>query len=150
MQLQYLKDAQTIYDLSYKTDGSAGFDIAAVEETIIFPWKQIHEVTLVHTGLHTAFLAGYELQIRQRSGVSLEYPNYLANGVGTIDSDYRGEIMIPVVNWTNKPWLIFMNERIAQGILSPIVQVNFEDRTRFNKLPETVRGTGGFGSTGRK
>lgn len=148
-----LKIVKTVFTTPtpfYSTPASAGFDISAIEESIIFPYSQKPEVTMVRTGLTVAFPEGFELQIRQRSGLSLKYPNYLANAIGTIDADYRGEIFIPVVNWTKDAWCILPGDRIVQGIVSPIVQVDHQDvTTRLKKLPATVRGTGGFGSTGR-
>ena len=134
----------------YSTPASAGFDISAIEEQVIFPYQITKKVCFVRTGLKVAFPEGYELQIRQRSGLSVKYPNYLANGIATIDADYRGEILLPIVNWTQEPWLILVGDRIAQGIVNPITQVDFQDMTtRTGVLPETSRGEGGFGSTGR-
>jgi len=101
---------------------------------------------MIHTGLAVAIPEGYEINVRARSGLSLKYPNYIAiSGGGTIDSDYRGEIIVPVVNHTADVWLIKRGDRIAQCIVSPIKQCEL---TLMDELPETERGEGGFGSTG--
>jgi dUTP pyrophosphatase len=100
----------------------------------------------VSTGYAVAIPEGYEINVRARSGLSLKYPNYIAiSGGGTIDSDYRGEIIVPVVNHTADVWLIKRGDRIAQCIVSPIKQCEL---TLMDELPETERGEGGFGSTG--
>jgi len=150
--MKLIKEIDSALTPIYASPAAAGFDFSAADEVIVYPFRQAGEVELIHTGLVVAFPEGFELQIRQRSGLSIKYPSYLANSVGTIDSDYRGEIRIPVVNWTEEPWLILPGDRIAQGIMAPIVQAEFDERAVYKKqgLPKTVRGTGGFGSTGGK
>jgi len=128
----------------YMTDGAVAFDICAIEEYTVHS-----TVVKVHTGIAVAIPEGYEINVRARSGLSITYPNYIAiSGGGTIDSDYRGEIIVPVVNNSHrkKPWVIKYGDRIAQCIVAPIERCKL---TIVDKLPETKRGTGGFGHTGR-
>ena len=125
----------------YQTIGSAAFDICSYENLIIQPGDKY----TIHTGISIQVPEGYVLSIRQRSGLSLFYLNYLAISVGTVDSDYRGEILIPVVNRSYLEWYIKRGDRIIQGIIHPIVQVEFEE---VNELSKTKRDINGFGSTG--
>lgn len=128
----------------YKTDGAAGMDLcAAIEEPIIL--KPL-ERKLIPTGLKIELEHGYEAQIRPRSGLSIKHGITLINCVGTIDEDYRGEVCIPVVNISNETYTIQPDERIAQMIIAKVEQAKIEVVT---ELTETVRGTGGFGSTGK-
>lgn len=126
----------------YMTEGAVGFDIYSTISFIL----ACEGVGTVTTGLAVQIPTNTELTIRQRSGLSKVYPNYIAIGIGTIDQDYRGEIMIPVVN--NNPmdsFVINVGDRIAQGIVSPIVRCIVEE---VDELTDTIRGEGGFGSTG--
>lgn len=124
---------------SYATDGSAGFDLSALEEVLIYAGQTL----IVKTGLSFAIPKGYEMQIRPRSGVTVK--TKLRVALGTIDSDYRGEVGIIVDNIGDDLKRIGKGERIAQAIISPIIQATFEQVT---ELDDTERGTGGFGSTG--
>lgn len=125
----------------YQTEGSAGFDFHAVDYIDIHP-KQCYAV---RTGLSVEIPNGFEMQIRQRSGLSMQFPNYIMNVPGTIDSDYRGEIKILIYNHSVSTFDIVPGMRIAQGIIAPVVQFPIIE---VNELSETERGTGGFGSTG--
>ena len=125
----------------YATPGSAGFDLHSVAQYIVPP----RALVMVHTGLAFSFPVGWEMQVRQRSGLSKVHPNYIAIGVGTIDQDYRGEIMIPVVNNDDYKWTIFTGDRIAQAVISPVTTAMF---AVVSELDETKRGAGGFGHTG--
>ena len=129
---------------SYKTDGASGMDLmACTEKTIILePGKSC----LVPTGLSVAFPKEYEIQIRPRSGLAAKNNISVLNTPGTIDSDYRGEIKIILFNHGNKNFKISNNDRIAQMILTPVVKMDLEET---NELPESMRGEGGFGSTGK-
>ena len=128
----------------YKTDGAAGMDLcAAISEPIIL--KPL-ERKLIPTGLKIELEHGYEAQIRPRSGLSIKHGITLINCVGTIDEDYRGEVCIPIVNISNETYTIQPDERIAQMIIAKVEQAKIEVVT---ELTETVRGTGGFGSTGK-
>jgi dUTP pyrophosphatase len=125
----------------YMTDGAAGFDIHAYNEFKIPP----QGTGIVSTQLAVEIPKMSELTIRQRSGLSKTYPNYIAIGIGTIDQDYRGQILIPVVNNSTIDLIISKGMRIAQGIVSPIIRCVIEE---VDELSETTRGEKGFGSTG--
>lgn len=128
----------------YKTEGAAGMDLcAAIENAITL--KPL-ERALVPTGLKIELEHGYEAQIRPRSGLSIKHGITLINCVGTIDEDYRGEVCVPVVNLSNETYSIQPQERIAQMIIARVEQAQLEVVT---ELTETVRGAGGFGSTGK-
>ena len=124
----------------YMTKGAVAFDISAVETYFIKPGDKEQ----IHTGLAVQLPDGYEMTVRQRSGISLKFPNYIVIGHGTIDMDYRGEIIVPVINNTNEDFPIVKGLRIAQCVVSPIIQCDIEE---VEELDETERGTGGFGST---
>lgn len=128
----------------YKTQGAAGMDLcAAIDEPITL--KPL-ERALVPTGLKIELEHGYEAQIRPRSGLSIKHGITLINCVGTIDEDYRGEVCVPVVNLSNNTYTIQPDERIAQMIIARVEQAQIQVEV---KLTETVRGAGGFGSTGK-
>ncbi|QDX91092.1 deoxyuridine 5'-triphosphate nucleotidohydrolase (plasmid) [Brevibacillus laterosporus] len=154
---------------TYATIGSAGFDLVAVEETIIEPG----ETMKIPLGLAFEIPEGYELQIRPRSGVSLRTKLRQSNSIGTIDSDYRGEVcgMFDNINeysdsatcycfniagdeiyvpngrgfLPSGSYIIRKGDRVAQGVIAPVIQASFVES---EKLSDTQRGTGGFGSTG--
>ena len=129
---------------SYKTNGASGMDLMAfIEKPInLEPGKSC----LVPTGLSVAFPIEYEIQIRPRSGLAAKNNISVLNTPGTIDSDYRGEIKIILFNHSNDNFIINNNDRIAQMVLTPIVKMELEET---NELPESIRGEGGFGSTGK-
>jgi len=128
---------------AYQTTGSAGMDICAwLPETILL---QPMERKLIPTGLYIALPIGFEAQIRPRSGMSIKKGLTLVNAVGTIDSDYRGEIMVPIINLSGEVQEIKDGERIAQMIIAKYEQVSWQQVTA---LDETERGAGGFGHTG--
>ena len=127
---------------SYKTKGSSGMDLMAfIDNPITIP---PNTSALISTGLSIAIPEDCEIQIRPRSGLALKSNISVLNTPGTIDSDYRGELKIILFNHGKKDFTVNNNDRIAQMILMPILKVNFEE---VEKLPDTVRGTGGFGST---
>lgn len=128
---------------SYQTVGAAGFDLRACLSVncIIHPGER----KAIPTGIYVSVPCGYELQIRARSGLSLKYGIALVNGIGTVDSDYRGEIQILMVNLGTEDFVIQNGDRIAQGVLAPCLHANFVE---VETLDETERGSGGFGSTG--
>lgn len=128
----------------YKTAGAAGMDLcAAISEPITL--KPL-ERYLIPTGLQIELEHGYEAQIRPRSGLSIKHGITLINCVGTIDEDYRGEVCVPVVNLSNETYTIQPQERIAQMIIARVEQAKIEVVT---ELTDTIRGAGGFGSTGK-
>ncbi|XZF14243.1 dUTP diphosphatase [Chitinophagaceae bacterium MMS25-I14] len=127
----------------YQTIGSAGMDVrASLTEAIVL---QPLERKLVPTGLFIALPDGYEAQVRPRSGLAIKRGLTLVNTPGTIDADYRGEIMVPMINLSAEPQEIKDGERIAQMIIARYEQISWEAVT---ELEETVRGAGGFGHSG--
>ena len=128
----------------YKTDGSSGVDLMAfIKEPIkVLPKTSV----LVPTGICLAIPKDTEIQIRPRSGLAAKSSIGILNSPGTIDSDYRGEIKIIIFNHGSEQFIVKNNDRIAQMILVPILKIDFEE---VNELPETIRGIGGFGSTGK-
>ena len=129
----------------YKTDGSSGVDLSAFldKEVVIKP----NSSDLIPTGLQVAIPEEFEIQIRPRSGLAAKESIGVLNSPGTIDSDYRGELKIILFNHSNKDFIINNGDRIAQMVLVPILKMEFEE---VDSLPETIRGQGGFGSTGKK
>ena len=129
---------------AYKTDGASGMDLMAlVKEPInLTP----NSSCLVPTGLAVAFSSDFEIQIRPRSGLAAKNSISVLNTPGTIDSDYRGEIKVILFNHGKNDFLINNKDRIAQMILTPVIKMDLQET---NELPETVRGKGGFGSTGK-
>ncbi len=127
----------------YQTEGSAGMDLhaAILEEVIILPGERKQ----IPTGIKIAIPNGYEAQIRPRSGLALNYGIGMPNAPGTIDSDYRGEICVILINWGQKPFHIKRGDRIAQMIIAPVSHVLWEP---VHSLPQSNRGPGGFGHTG--
>ena len=124
---------------------SAGMDVAALSNTTILPG----EVKVVKTGVHVAIPAGFEIQVRPRSGMSIKYPNYIANSPGTIDADYRGDIGIVMVNNTKEPMMLDAGDRIAQLVYAEVpIEPTWKMVAGIHELPTSVRGNGGFGSTG--
>ncbi len=129
---------------AYKTSGASGMDLMAfIKEPIILKTKSS---CLVPTGISVAFSEDYEIQIRPRSGLAAKYNISVLNTPGTIDSDYRGEIKIIIFNHGSADFVIKNKDRIAQMILMPVNKMDLEE---VEILPETLRGKGGFGSTGK-
>ncbi len=128
----------------YKTDGSSGMDLMAnVEQTVkILPGEK----KIISTGIMVAIPEQYEIQIRPRSGLAAKNGISVLNTPGTIDSDYRGEIKVILINLGKDIFQINKNDRIAQMIVCPIIKVELKE---VESLPETVRGEGGFGSTNK-
>ena len=129
----------------YKTDGSSGVDLSAFLEKKVVIKPNSSE--LIPTGLQVAIPEELEVQIRPRSGLAAKESIGVLNSPGTIDSDYRGELKIILFNHGNKDFIINNGDRIAQMVLVPIVKMEFEE---VDSLPNTDRGQGGFGSTGKK
>ena len=128
----------------YKTNGASGMDLVAfINKPINIKPKTS---SLIPTGLSLAFSKDYEIQIRPRSGLAAKNNISVLNTPGTIDSDYRGEIKVILYNHGNNNFIINNGDRIAQMILAPVVKMELEET---NSLPETIRGKGGFGSTGK-
>lgn len=126
---------------AYATVGAAGADLASVERCFIAPGER----RLIGTGVFLEIPPGYEVQIRPRSGLALKHGITLLNAPGTIDSDYRGEIKVIVINHGSEPFTVEVGDRIAQMVLQPVFVMDFREE---GGLSETGRGDGGFGSTG--
>jgi dUTP pyrophosphatase len=128
---------------SYQTQHASGMDLysANVEPITI----NCGEIVMIPLGFAMALPANYEAQVRPRSGLGTKFGITLPNSPGTIDADYRGEVSVPLINHGKEPFVIETNMRIAQMIIAPVVQATFEV---VDELDETIRGAGGFGSTG--
>jgi dUTP pyrophosphatase len=140
--------AEAFSDLAppvYASDGAAGADLrAALEKPLVIePGTR----TVVPTGLVLEIPRGFEGQVRARSGLALKTGLALANGVGTIDADYRGEVGVLVVNLGAEPVTLTRGDRIAQLVIAPVARAIFEGAAN---LVDTARGAGGFGSTGER
>lgn len=127
----------------YKTDGASGMDLSSTERVTLMPFER----KLVPTGLAIQLEQGFEAQLRPRSGTSIKHGLTLINCVGTIDSDYTGEIFIPMINLSSTPYTIEIGERVAQMVISSYTSVGIKI---VDELDKTERGSGGFGSTGTK
>jgi dUTP pyrophosphatase len=125
----------------YATVGAAGMDVVAAEHVAIAPGAR-HAVA---TGLALAIPAGFEIQVRPRSGLALKHGVTVPNTPGTIDSDYRGELKVILINHGATPFVVQRGDRIAQLVLAPVVQAEWVE---VDELDTTARGAGGFGSTG--
>ena len=142
--VQFIKTHSKAQLPFYATEGAAGMDLVnTLEEPLTL---KTHERAKVPTGLIMVLPEGYEGQVRPRSGLAAKHGVTLTNCVGTVDSDYRGEICCLMVNLGREPYTIQPGERIAQLVIAPVVQVETEFT---DKVPETKRGSGGFGSTGK-
>ena len=129
---------------SYKTKGASGMDLMAFvkEKIVIKPQTS----ALIPTGLSVAFSEDYEIQIRPRSGLAAKNNISVLNTPGTIDSDYRGELKIIIFNHSNYDFIVNNDDRVAQMVLTPVAKMELKEA---NELPKTLRGEGGFGSTGK-
>ncbi len=161
LEIKWSKVRDTAQVPKFAHDGDAGFDLAAAEDAVIYPFQK----KLVATGLKVELPGGCELQVRPRSGLSLKTSLFLANSPGTIDSNYRGEIGIivyhgPTLNYrgfwqflrsfigmVRTPLVIRTGDRIAQGVINIVPELAFREVPE-EKLAATTRGEGGFGSTG--
>ena len=126
---------------AYATPGAAGMDVLAAEDVTLAPGAR-HAVA---TGFSVAIPPGYEIQVRPRSGLALKHGLSVPNTPGTIDSDYRGELKVIVINHGSEAFAIARGDRIAQLVLAPVTQAAWEEVA---ELDDTARGAGGFGSTG--
>lgn len=135
--------------LKYAKPGDSGFDLRAGLVNDVPGYWEIppRKATVVPTGIKVAVPEGYELQVRTRSGSPLKSDFWVANSPGTVDSGYRGEVGVIVFNYSKEPVTIHAGDRIAQGVIAPVIQVEFEE---VNELDETERGSGAYNSTGVK
>lgn len=126
---------------AYATDGAAGMDVVSAEDVTLAPGAR-HAVA---TGLALAIPAGFEIQVRPRSGLALKHGITVPNTPGTIDSDYRGELKVILINHGGEPFEIRRGDRVAQLVLAPVTRAGWLE---VEELDDTARGAGGFGSTG--
>lgn len=124
------------------SDGAAGMDLRAAEGGMIVP----DGTKVIHTGFATAIPSGYEGQVRSRSGLAAKEHVFVLNSPGTIDADYRGELLVILHNSGAEPFMFFKGDRIAQLVIKPVPEVEVVE---VEELPATLRGVGGLGSTGR-
>ncbi len=125
----------------YATEGAAGMDVVSAEDVTLPPGAR-HAVA---TGLALAIPPGYEIQVRPRSGLALKHGISVPNTPGTIDSDYRGELKVILINHGSQPFVIARGDRVAQLVLAPVTRAFWQE---VSELEDTARGSGGFGSTG--
>jgi dUTP pyrophosphatase len=143
VQLRRLPHADGLDLPSYQTAGAAGMDLhAAVDADVTIA---AGDIVLVPTGLQIAVPDGFEAQVRPRSGLAVKHGISLPNTPATIDSDYRGEIRVPLINLGRAPFVVSRGMRIAQLVVAPVVRVTWDEVA---ELPQTSRGTGGFGHSG--
>ena len=140
--LQRLAHGEGLPLPNYATEGAAGLDVVAAEDVTLAPGQR-HAVA---TGFAIAIPAGYEVQVRPRSGLALKHGITCLNTPGTIDEDYRGEVKVILANLGSEPFEVRRGERIAQLVPAAVVKTRFEE---VSELDETSRGAGGFGSTGK-
>ncbi|HBT96809.1 MAG TPA: dUTP diphosphatase [Desulfobulbaceae bacterium] len=138
----WLRDEPPLPPPAYQSEGASGLDLASAEEALLAPG----EIRLLSSGYAVAIPAGYEIQVRPRSGLAIRHGITLINSPGTIDSDYRGEIMIGLVNFGQAPYTVARGERVCQLVVMPVARATVEVVTM---LEATTRGAGGFGHTGR-
>jgi dUTP pyrophosphatase len=140
--VQRLPHAEGLPLPAYATPGAAGMDLLSAREMVIPSGGR----ALVPTGLAIALPEGFEMQVRPRSGLALKHGVTVLNAPGTVDSDYRGEVGVILLNTGAEPFAIARGDRIAQVVFAPVTLAAWEEVV---VLPETQRGAGGFGSTGR-
>ncbi len=143
VQVKYKKLRESAVVPSYQSELAAGMDLYSANEDAIT--LGIGEIAMIPLGFAMALPDNYEAQVRPRSGIASKFGVTLPNAPGTIDADYRGECCVPLINHGSEPFTVEPNMRIAQMIIAPVVQATFEV---VEELDETVRGAGGFGSTG--
>jgi len=145
VKIKRVRDNKDLPLPTYKSEGSSGMDITAyVKQPVLL---KPGDIRLIPTGLAVSVPPGYEAQVRPRSGLALHYGIGIVNSPGTIDSDYRGEIGIILINWGTEPFTIRKGDRIAQMIISKVYRADFVE---VGGLGVTSRGEGGFGHTGIK
>ena len=141
VQIKRLPHGEGLELPAYATEGAAGMDIVSAEDVTLAPGAR-HPVS---TGLALAIPPGYEIQVRPRSGLALKHGIGVPNTPGKIDSDYRGELKVILINHGAEPFAILRGDRVAQLVLAPVIRAAWDEVA---ELDETARGAGGFGSTG--
>ncbi len=143
--VKVFRDGEEVQLPEYKTEGSSGFDLRSTVGVSIHK----HGTILIPTGLYFEIPKGYEIQVRSRSGLVLVQGLIVLNQPGTVDSDYRGEIKVILHNTSSRQEVIQVGDRVAQAVLCPVFQAEFEEVSSLDQLQESTRGEGGFGSTGK-
>ena len=143
LQIRRLPSSDGLPLPTYMTDGAAGMDLSAAVTTDLI--VDAGDVALVPTGLEVAIPEGFEGQIRPRSGLAVKHSLGIPNAPATIDSDYRGEIRVPLINLGRRPFTVVRGMRIAQLVVAPVVRVAWDEVA---ELPPSVRAKGGFGHSG--
>ena len=143
IEIRQLPDSGDLPLPSYESDGAAGMDLRAAETVTLKPSARF----LMPTGFAIALPPGYEAQVRPRSGLAVKHGITVLNAPGTIDSDYRGEILVPLINLGEHDFDIARGDRIAQMVIAPVTRARWIETA---SLPETARGAAGFGSSGTK
>lgn len=141
VQIKRLPHGEGLALPAYATGGAAGMDVLSAEDVVLAPGARV----AVATGFAVAIPEGYEIQVRPRSGLALKHGISVPNTPGTIDSDYRGELKVILINHGAEPFAIARGDRIAQLVLTPVTRAAWAEVA---ELDETARGAGGFGSTG--
>ena len=141
--IQRLANGEGLPLPAYETAGAAGMDLRAAEAMTLKPGTRC----LMPTGIAIALPQGFEAQVRPRSGLAVKHGITVLNAPGTIDSDYRGEVKVPLINHGQEDFIIARGDRIAQMVIAPVTRVSW---TELETLDETARGAGGFGSSGRR
>lgn len=141
--IQRLANGEGLPLPAYETAGAAGMDLRAAEAMTLKPGARC----LMPTGIAIALPQGFEAQVRPRSGLAVKHGITVLNAPGTIDSDYRGEVKVPLINHGQEDFIIARGDRIAQMVIAPVTRVSW---TELETLDETARGAGGFGSSGRR
>ena len=144
--LRRLPHAEGLPLPAYETEGAAGMDLRAAVAEDAPVTLQPGERQMIPTGLSMAIPEGYEVQVRPRSGLAAKHGLTCLNSPGTVDSDYRGELKVILINLGQDAFVVKRGERIAQMVVAPVTRASFAE---VETLPETQRGEGGFGSTGR-
>lgn len=147
IKLQALPHFEGLEIPKYESIGAAGLDIRAAIDADKPITLKPGERQLIPSGLKMEIPLGYEVQVRPRSGLAFKHGVTLVNTPGTIDSDYRGEVSTLMINLGQQDFIITRGERVAQWVIAPVVQTSF---TMVDELSDTARGTGGYGSTGKK
>ena len=140
-QVRITRLGQNVALPAYETAGAAGMDLRAAEDAVLKPGARL----LMPTGIAMALPQGFEAQVRPRSGLAVKHGVTVLNAPGTIDSDYRGEIKVPLINHGTEDFVIARGDRIAQMVIAAVTQATWLD---VDSLDETARGAGGFGSSG--
>ena len=147
MNVKVFRDNSEVKMPMYQSEGASGFDLHAFIGNAVF--IEPRDISIIPTGLHFSVPAGYELQVRSRSGLAAKEGVMVLNSPGTVDSDYRGEVRVILINLGSERVKISNGDRVAQGVIAAVEQVELKDTREEAELKYSERGSNGFGSTGR-